>query len=112
MAERSPIRGPFEAGFLVSVSSGLISAAHVSTCRGSGGSGWGGVLDPEVVRQREFDLYELISGDVVHWVAIDVVDIDRANLVDQQPRRPARDLKLRAVDGRTGRRGGGDHGDH
>src|SRR5579875_3005313 len=63
----------------------------------------GEVLDSEVVGQCELDLCEPSSCQVVDGVAHDIVDVDRANLVDQHPRRPTGDFKLGAVNRRAGR---------
>jgi hypothetical protein len=43
-------------------------------------------VNAEVVSQRELDLDELVSSQVVDRIADDTVDVDRADLVDQQPR--------------------------
>lgn len=48
--------------------------------------------------QGEFNFGELVSGQVVDWVAHDEVDVDRSNLVDQHPGGPAGDLELGPMD--------------
>ena len=46
------------------------------------------------------DLGELVSGQVVDWIANDVVDVDRSNTVDQHSGRSAGNLELgRCTDG-------------
>ena len=60
------------------------------------------VLNAQVVGQGELDLNELISGQVIDWVTHDIAEIDRADLVDQQPRHLSLDLKLGSMNGRPG----------
>src|SRR4051794_28647274 len=43
------------------------------------------VLDSEVLGERQLDLGELISSEEVDGVARHVVDVDRPDLVDQEP---------------------------
>jgi len=60
-------------------------------------------VDAEVVGQRELDLCQLITGEVVDGVTDDVVHIDRPDPVDQHSRQPTSDFDFGTMDGRTGR---------
>jgi hypothetical protein len=65
-------------------------------------------LYTKVVSQGELDFGELVSIEEVDGIAYDLVDIDRPDLVDQDPRSSSPDLQLGAVDRGPSRARGGD----
>src|SRR5271156_2099193 len=64
----------------------------------------------EVTRQAVVDLRHVIPREIVHQLAGDVRDVNRADLIDQDLGIPARDDDLRPEDGRLGTGGGRDDG--
>lgn len=59
--------------------------------------------DAEVVRQGEFNLGQLLSGEVVDRLAHEVVGVDRTDLIDEESSRSSCDIELGPVNRRLSR---------